>query len=105
LKKHVHQYDLLQEMIRGRDERLKIQATEYERRLEGLNHENERIIEILKQSIPREVFDREINGIKDRTSKLEVASIKQEGRHQLVQYIPWILTALSLILMYLTYKK
>ncbi len=66
MKNKVHHWDLIEEMIRGRDERLKIQAAEYERRLEGLNHENERIMEILKQSIPREIFDREMSAINAR---------------------------------------
>jgi hypothetical protein len=66
MKDKVSQYDLLEEKIRSRDENLILQAKEYERRLEGLNHENERIMEILKQSVPREVFDRVVEGINSR---------------------------------------
>lgn len=90
-------------MILSRDKQLLIQATEYERRLESLNHENERIMEILKQSIPREVFDREINSIRTRLGQVEAANIKQEGKHQLTQYIPWVIAAAALA--YEVFKK
>jgi len=91
MKEKVNQYDLLREMIRSRDANLVLQATEYERRLEALNHENERIMEVLKQSIPREVFDRELNSVRTRLGQTEAALIKAEGRHQLTQYIPYVI--------------
>lgn len=70
MKNKIHHYDLLEEMIRERDQRLILQAKEYERRLESLNHENERIMEILKQSVPREVYDR---GLESINSKIGIA--------------------------------
>ena len=57
---------LLEKIIQLRDEfytyietsrrELVLQAREYERRLADLNHENERINEVLSESVPREVF-------------------------------------------------
>jgi hypothetical protein len=105
MKNKVHHYDILEEMIRARDREHLIQATEIERRMQGLNGEGDRIQEILKETIPREVFDRTIDTLRTRIQAVETAIIKQEGRHQLLQYIPWALTAISLIFMYLMYKK
>lgn len=105
MKKNIHQYDLLEEMIRSRDKELILRTTEIERRLEGLNGEGDRIKNVLKESIPREVFDRTIDSMRIRIAAVETAILKQEGRHQLLQYIPWLLTVISLIFMYLMYKK
>lgn len=66
MKDKVNQWDILEEMIFSRDRELKLQAAEYERRLQALNHENERIVEILKQSIPREIFERTLNDLNNR---------------------------------------
>lgn len=105
MKNKVHPYDLLEEMIRARDKELILRTTEIERRLEGLNGEGDRIKNILKESIPREIFDRTVDSLRIRIQAVETAILKQEGRHQLLQYIPWALTAVSLIFMYLMYKK
>src|ERR1700691_3378346 len=59
-------YDLLEERLHSMDEARKLQEVEYERRLQTLNHENERIVEILKQSVPREVFDRVTDSMNGR---------------------------------------
>lgn len=112
MKEKVHHYDILSERIKA-DRRLakadrralKLQAKENIRRLKVLNGEGDRIKEILKESIPREIFDREINSIRTRLGQVEAANIKQEGRHQLTQYVPWIISIISLILMYLMYTK
>jgi predicted RNase H-like nuclease (RuvC/YqgF family) len=40
-----------------RDDALKLQAVEYERRLDTLNNENGRIAKVLENSIPRETFE------------------------------------------------
>jgi hypothetical protein len=110
MKDKVHHYDILEERIKaGRrlakaDRRaLKLQARENIRRLKVLNGEGDRIKEILKESIPREVFDREINSIRTRLGQVEAANIKQEGKHQLTQYIPWVIAAAALA--YEVFKK
>jgi hypothetical protein len=99
--KDVTQYDLLREMIRGRDERLKIQAAEYERRLEALNHENERIMEILKQSMPREVFEKEIQGINARIQVNTDYMNGEKGRMRLERFIPWAIAIAALVISYI----
>lgn len=96
-------YDLIIEMIRGRDERLAIQAVEYERRLQDLNHENQRIMEILKLSVPREVFERVTNAMNDRTQLNTDYINNAKGRSLLERFIPWIISVAALIAMY--FKK
>jgi hypothetical protein len=103
MKDKVYHWDLLREMIRGRDERLKIQAAEYERRLEGLNHENERIMEVLKQSMPREVFEKEIQGINARIQINTDYMNAEKGRMRLERFVPWVIAALALAISY--FKK
>lgn len=76
---------------------LKLQRPEYERRLEGLNHENDRIKEVQKDSIPREVFDRTIVNIMERIEILTTWKTKQEGRNQLIQWVPWLIAAVAII--------
>jgi hypothetical protein len=112
MKDNVNQYDLLEEMlntvrqdVQGVKDNIVHQEKQNDKHFTDLNGEGNRIKEILKESIPREVFDREINSIRARIAVVEAAQIKADGRHQLVQYIPWLLTAISLIFMYLMWKK
>jgi regulator of replication initiation timing len=112
MKDKVNQYDLLEEMlntvrqdIQGVKDNIVHQERENDRHFAALNGEGDRIKEILKESIPREVFDRTLDSMRVRISAVEAAQIKAEGRHQLIQYIPWILTVISLIFMWLMYKK
>jgi hypothetical protein len=113
MKEQVNQYDLLEEMIRGRDERLKIQALEYERRLETLNHENERIMEILKQSVPREVFDKVVEGINSRiqinTDYMNATKGKGTGMNSLwvvgIAAVLVLCSIVTVIMAVLTYTK
>jgi hypothetical protein len=103
MKQNVTPYDILDERIKSMSKALELQAKEYERRLDVLNHENERISEILKQSIPREVFDRFCESVLVRIGATEAAQIKAEGRHQLTQYVPWIIAAAAIVFDY--FKK
>jgi hypothetical protein len=110
VKDNVTPYDLLEEQVAGlrrelalRDEQLILQAKEYERRLEGLNGEAGRLRNMQQEYISREVFDREITSVRLRLSQSEAALIKAEGRHQLTQYVPWIIAAAAIVFDY--FKK
>ena len=94
--------DLLEEKIKARDRELKLQAQEYERRLKVLNGEGERIKEILKESVPREVFDRVISGLEAKIQILTNFKTAQEGKSELTKYIPW---AIAIIFGALAYFK
>lgn len=97
--------DVIEERFRARDEALHLQAKEYERRLDALNGEAERLRQIQASYIPREVFDRTIQDMRANIEILVSAKLKAEGKGQWVQIVPWLLTAVSLILMYLNYSK
>lgn len=74
MKNKVTSSDLLEEQLNSLRREMALlvlerdkQAKEYERRLGELNHENERILNVLEKSIPREVFDREIGSMNAKT--------------------------------------
>jgi len=96
---------------------LKLQAKEYERRLEDLNGEAGRIKDVQKESIPREVFDRMIDSLNEKferkitilndwklkqESKLDT---KEESKVDFKSYIALIVSIISLIFMYLKLKS
>jgi hypothetical protein len=103
VKDKVSPYDLLEERIRNIRENIVHQERENERRLDILNGEGDRIKEILKESIPREIFDRTLDSMRMRIAAVEAAQIKAEGRHQLTQYVPWIIAAAAIAVDY--FKK
>jgi hypothetical protein len=87
------------------DTALKLQAKEYERRLDALNGENDKIQKILEQSIPREVFDRTISNMRETSEeRLKVINesikplteykIKQEGSNKVIIYLIGIAVAI-----------
>ena len=79
---------------------LKLQAKEYERRLHDLNGEAARLRGIQQEYIPREVYDAKVKELEQNIELLNAYKIKQEGKSDLLKYIPWILTAVSIVLMY-----
>lgn len=88
------------EKFNALEKALKLQAKEYARRLTDLNGEADRLHKMQEQYVPREVFDRVIDDIRKELKILSEWKTKQEGKSQLLQYIPWLLTATSLILLY-----
>jgi hypothetical protein len=114
MKKEFTLSDILREREKGTKRALKLQAKEYRRRLKVLNGEGERIKEILKESIPREVFDRTVGSItekydriiRDLGDKVQLNTNynnAQEGKNQLTKWVPWVIAAAALI--YSIYKK
>jgi DNA repair exonuclease SbcCD ATPase subunit len=79
---------------------LKLQAKEYKRRLKDLNGEAARLRGIQEQYIPREVFDRVVDELRKEIKILTDYKIKQEGKSDLLKFVPWVLTAISIILLY-----
>lgn len=93
-------YKFFTEKFKSRDNQLKLQAKEYERRLEALNHEAEQLKNMQATYTSREVFDRVVDELRKDIKLLNDWKTKQEGRAQLMQYIPWALTAISIYLIY-----
>jgi FtsZ-binding cell division protein ZapB len=61
----------LRELLQVKEEALKLQATEYERRLASLNHEAEQLKSMQNTYIPREVFDRTVESMTGRIGAVE----------------------------------
>jgi hypothetical protein len=61
-------------------EALLLQAKEYERRLEALNGSHERIQEIQREQVRREVFDQVVAGLKDKVDEVRNFKANIEGR-------------------------
>lgn len=96
-------YIFFTEKFKSRDKQLKLQAREYERRLEMLNHEADQLKNMQATYTPREVFDRTVDELRKEIKQVNDWKTKQEGKSQLIQYIPWILSIVFGILAY--YKK
>jgi len=105
---------LFEEKFKAVAKALKLQAREYKRRLKDLNGEARRLREMQERYIPREVFDRTVDSINEKNSAsireiqnkinlLNDYKTKQEGRNSWLQYVPWIIAAISLVIAY--FKK
>jgi hypothetical protein len=66
-----------------------------------LNGEAGRLREMQTEYIPREVFDRTINNIMERLEVLTAWKTKQEGRNQLIMWIPWLIAIIAIIFNYI----
>lgn len=88
------------EKFKGLNVALKLQAKEYERRLNSLNGEAGQLKQMQATYTPRETFERTLEQLRKDIESLMVWKIKQEGKSQLLQYIPWLLTLISLWLLY-----
>jgi DNA repair exonuclease SbcCD ATPase subunit len=93
--------EILYEKIHGMKKALKLQAREYKRRLMDLNGEAKRLRDIQAEYIPREVFDRTVQSLITRIEVLENYKTKQDGKSQLLQYIPWVIAIVAIIANYL----
>jgi hypothetical protein len=81
-------------------EALNLQAKENKRRFTELNGEAGRLKAMKQELTPREVFDNAISEVNKKLDIINDWKIKQEGKSQLTQYIPWLLAAISIVLMY-----
>ena len=88
------------EKFKALEKALELQAKEYERRLEDLNGEAGRLKAMKQELTSREAFDTAMMEVSKKLDILNDWKIKQEGKSQLLQYIPWILAAISIAIMY-----
>lgn len=96
---------VVRERFCGLERALQLQATEYKRRLKELNGEAGRLRTMQANYIPREVYEKDMENIKKDVEALTAARLKSEGKGQWIQIVPWALTIISLIFMYLNYIK
>lgn len=99
--KHLHKVMELNEKA------LKLQSREYERRLEALNGEAERLRKMQSTYVPREVYeakyDELVANIEKNRTQLATMTGKTMGIKDFRDWIPWIIT-LVMFLIYL-WKK
>lgn len=89
----------LKELMAEKEKALIIQAREYERRLEILNHEAERLRLMQTSYIPREVYESEMKEINAKVQMLIDKQNKQAG------WVAAISIILTLVMFGLNYFK
>lgn len=112
MQQHIAFKELFMEKLGGRDKALELQAGEYNRRLSALNHEADQLKAMQEKYIPREVYDREVQALRDEIKINNDWRIKQEGEGQgkesytgLVKWLlPVIITVVFFLIMYYTRK-
>ena len=77
---------VLEAIIKEKESTLKIQAAEYERRLDALNHEHARSKEALSTYTPRETYDSEKIALDIRIRGIEKAQWVLAGAVALVAF-------------------
>jgi len=108
------------EKIKSRDKELKKQAREYERRLDGLNHEAARILAAQEKSVSSDKFDGAISQIYQRIDglvlelrkdiiELKEFKQKQEGKGQggkdIMDIIKLVIIIAGFFIAYFVIKK
>lgn len=90
------------------EEKLKLQAAIYDKHLSDLNHEGDRIKEVQKQSIPREVFDRTMIEVNAKLAIVTKWQDSQQGssmnKDKVVTYIPYLIALAALALAFFRSK-
>ena len=71
---------VLEERIRGMEQARALQATEYERRLDDLNHAHEQARQTLATYLPRDVFEKVEQGWTAWKSKVDIEMALDRGR-------------------------
>jgi hypothetical protein len=82
---------------------LRLQAKEYERRLEILNHEAIQLRDMQAKYVPREVFDSKHYELEQKIQINTDYILAQRGKSDLQKWIPWLLAAATLA--YAIFKK
>jgi hypothetical protein len=103
--------DILWERVDGFMKAYEVHKIETQGHLTSLNGEGERIKAILKDSIPREVFDRTMlsndlkieSKVKELNAKIEILTTWQtsqqgsdKGKDRITQYYPWLIALAAL---------
>jgi hypothetical protein len=96
----VKPYKYIDEKFKSVDKALKLQAKEYERRLNDLNGEAGRLRSMQQTYMPREVFETVMRDMENRIEVLMAFKLKTEGVRGMAGAIPWIISLIGLFLMY-----
>jgi len=98
LKEHLEtKIECVRELIasesKSSEKALHIQALEYERRLDGLNHEAERLKQLAVTHVARETYERDQKELRGLVDKLEL-----EGKNYITRDGRWFIHATALTL-------
>lgn len=95
------QSELTRQQFEFIDKATRLQAVEYERRLESLNGEANRIREILASCVPRETYDIQHNETIKKIDDLNNFRSNWQGKNTIISIvIPIIVTVILLLLNY-----
>jgi len=78
---------LLNEREKGNTKALNLQAEEYHRRLDALNHENERILNIQNSCVANNVYAVQHKVVTDDIKELQAFKDNQQGRQVIVPVV------------------
>lgn len=96
-------YKFFKEKFRSLSEALQLQAKEYKRRLRDLNGEAGRLRSMQSEYIPREVFDRTVNELREKLAVLTTWKANQEGKQSRAQWIAIGALAVSILLKFIKF--
>lgn len=105
--------ELMITVRRGDQKALELQAKEYERRLEALNHEADQLKEMQGRYVPREVYEKDLASLREEIKVNNDWRIKQEGQgvgkgaysDMFKWLVPVLLTITFFLIMYFTRKQ
>lgn len=105
--------ELMITVRRGDQKALELQAREYERRLEALNHEADQLKEMQGRYVPREVYEKDMASLREEIKVNNDWRIKQEGQGvgkgaygDIFKWlVPVLLTITFFLIMYFTQKR
>jgi len=94
---------LVDERVRAQENALALQAREYERRLDHLNGEAERLLRMQSLSVSRELYDTDLANIKSQIADLNEFKATIIGRQTVISStiaagVSLLVVALSLLL-------
>jgi len=73
MREIAHERELREQSVAAIDKALILQATEYERRLNTLNHAHEQAVEAQARTVPREMFEQYVKEAREREETLSAA--------------------------------
>ena len=90
---------LLDEREKASVRALQLQAEEYHRRLDALNHENERILNVQNSCVPSDVYQVQHKVLSDQVCALQSFKDNQQGRQVFIPIVISFVISLTFLLL------
>lgn len=91
--------ELIETRLEGMDKALALQAREYERRLETLNHAHRQAEEALARTVQQDVFDETMKALNERQQSQDLKQVEYTTRRSVYAGIASTLTSLIIVLL------